>query len=676
MKPQNKKRCNIAATLICSILLTIAAFAAGLVFFKGIAIAPVLFCIVVGLLLLLCISSAVCAPLYTKRFLSMSEKEKENFILSYRDDVQKDIDYEAKKLKRTITVIKIYEVFIFILYVATAFLAGAAGVNTSSSTILVPLWGIMCMLFKLFESNVKFDFSEYTEEKDLPYLYALAKKAMDTNGVKGKIRIVILPDCNAGIQKFKDTYSVQVGVYMLCVLSEDELYQVFLHEFAHMAYDYKSLFDKVNKLLSFLSNNELFISRFLSASALPEVILSLKTELFSTVAAIHNERYADNAIKKHGNPQAAINGLAKIGMYYFFDAEPNDYAVRFWSRDEMTKTPCSDYCAEFKKALLERKDFWSELYEKEIPARISSHPTFKQRKEAFGCESFSVELPDDNASEYRKECNKAIEMCNEKWYNANAQTFAEQKKECYTEPLETVEKYESSDKQYPVDELRHVIDAYSALCRYDKAEQVCDYIISLGEPEEVDSYAFYVKGSLLLSRYDSRGIDYMYNAIKGNHNAIEPALDEIGEFCTKMGLQKELDEYRKKSIELVQQDRDEFSKTSYINKNDNLCADDMPKEMLSEIINVMLDKGGDEIDQIYLVRKIVSDTFYASIFIIRFESDECDKTREILDKIFNYLDARPEHFSLFTYEKNYVKILKKIKGSLVYDKVSKNNSEN
>ena len=121
MKPQNKKRWDIAAALICSILLTIAAFAAGLVFFKGIAIAPVLFCIVVGLLLLLCISSTVFAPLYKKRFLSMSEKEKENFILSYRDDVQKDIDYEVKKLKKTITVIKIYEVFIFILYVATAF---------------------------------------------------------------------------------------------------------------------------------------------------------------------------------------------------------------------------------------------------------------------------------------------------------------------------------------------------------------------------------------------------------------------------------------------------------------------------------------------------------------------------------------------------------------------------
>lgn len=250
------------------------------------------------------------------------------------------------------------------------------------------------------------------------------------------------------------------------------------------------------------------------------------------------------------------------------------------------------------------------------------------------------------------------------------------KKEYYTDPLETVEKYENSDKQYPVDELRHVIDAYSALCRYDKVEQVCDYIISQGEPEAVDAYAFYVKGSLLLSRYDSRGIDYMYNAIKGNPNAIEPALDKIGKFCTQMGLQKELDEYRQKGIELVQQERDEFSKISYINKKDNLCADDMPKEMLSEIINVMLDKGGDEIDQIYLVRKIVSDTFYASIFIIRFESGECDKTREILDKIFNYLDARPEQFSLFIYDKKYVNILDKIKGSLVYDKASKSNSIN
>ena len=92
--------------------------------------------------------------------------------------------------------------------------------------------------------------------------------------------------------------------------------------------------------------------------------------------------------------------------------------------------------------------------------------------------------------------------------------------------------------------------------------------------------------------------------------------------------------------------------------------------MLEEILTFIRSIDQDIIQNIYLVRKTVSETFFASVFIIHFYGGTDAQRDEIMHKIFRFLDSHPSdwQFSLFDYfEYPEVKV-EKIEGSLVFSK--------
>jgi hypothetical protein len=106
--------------------------------------------------------------------------------------------------------------------------------------------------------------------------------------------------------------------------------------------------------------------------------------------------------------------------------------------------------------------------------------------------------------------------------------------------------------------------------------------------------------------------------------------------------------------------------------DDNLVIDTMPKEMLDSILAYIHSVSDQQISRVYLVRKIVSPNFFASVFVIRFREDaefDRNKAGEVMNKIFNHLDTRPEdwHFSLFVYDIQTAQAVGKIQNSCVYD---------
>jgi hypothetical protein len=77
------------------------------------------------------------------------------------------------------------------------------------------------------------------------------------------------------------------------------------------------------------------------------------------------------------------------------------------------------------------------------------------------------------------------------------------------------------------------------------------------------------------------------------------------------------------------------------------------------------------IREIYLVRKVISEDFFSSAFVLNFEYGA---DREVMDRaytaIFNYLDAYPVdwQFSLFLYNRETEMAVKRVEGSLVWEK--------
>jgi hypothetical protein len=145
----------------------------------------------------------------------------------------------------------------------------------------------------------------------------------------------------------------------------------------------------------------------------------------------------------------------------------------------------------------------------------------------------------------------------------------------------------------------------------------------------------------------------------------------VGLFCCITGREKELLEYRERAQVLAQKDIDEYSETSVLSKKDKLIHDDMPSEMLEEILAYIRSVDGGIIRNVYLVRKVVNDNFFISAFVLQFDGGNDEERDDVTHKIFRYLDTYPVEwqFSLFEYSECYNIKFDKIEGSLVYSKL-------
>jgi tetratricopeptide (TPR) repeat protein len=311
------------------------------------------------------------------------------------------------------------------------------------------------------------------------------------------------------------------------------------------------------------------------------------------------------------------------------------------------------------------------MIEKEILPNNATHPTLKIRLETLGVEDVdAIEYPRDSA--YADEIQKVLDFADKKLIELH-DTYEQDRREQYLEPLERITKWKESGEPIAAETYADIIADLHRLGRYEDAERLCERVIE--ELDEYSSYhAYFIKGCAMLYRYEEAGVDLIYHALEGNQNYLENGLNVIGEFFCMTGREQELLDYRARAAQLSQQDKDEFSQTSFLSKNDKLSRDEMPKEMLEEILGYIRSVDCDIIQKIYLVRKTVSETYFASAFVIHFYGGTDAQREDIMHKIFRYLDTYPVdwHFALFDYF-DYPDIkFDKIEGSLVY---SKNNNK-
>ena len=170
--------------------------------------------------------------------------------------------------------------------------------------------------------------------------------------------------------------------------------------------------------------------------------------------------------------------------------------------------------------------------------------------------------------------------------------------------------------------------------------------------------------------YDERGIGDIYFAIENNSNYLQEGIDAIGTFCCLTGNQKELNIYRQKALELAQKQKDEYSQVSVLTKKDRLSEESLPEGMLDDILAYIRSVDEGQIEKIYLVRKTITEEFFTSVFVIRFDlAAEEETCEQIMHKIFRYLDTCSDwQFSLFDYQEVMSVPVYEVKNSCVYSK--------
>lgn len=600
----------------------------------------------------------------------------QNYIISHREFAEKT----SKQKFLTTNIIRyitdLYAVLICILAFLIAFCSGVLFETDWS----VPLCFYSAFLFLSSFSRIRFSPSKdifeedksYVNEKDYPEIYKTIEKAKTALNCKGEVKFAITPDCNAGIAKIGNIYSVQLGAVLLNTLSQEEIYNILLHEFAHIknnnAFTTKSgayyiWLDngKTPHYLSFLT--ELLFCCF-------EYVFSFQFNLYLYASSIINETNADKAMAVYGNANHSASALVKIKYFELFGWENvNSDEKCYFEQETPDVSFISDTITTFKEAVPIRANDWNRLIESEILSRSATHPTLKMRLENLGVSTPEVlNLPDSD--KYTEECKKTLNHIEKLIYDDRVKNYEEYKKLYYTEPKALIDAWENAGKPVIAEEYADIHNALHTLGRVTDAYNLCEKAISVLSPTAA-CYAYYANGSYLLHNYDDKGIDYIYKAIENNSNYINVGLNIIGEYCCLTGKANQLEAYRKRAIELTQLAKDKYNLVNTLNEKDRLTAENLPQELFDGIMNYILSIDTDRcIDNIYLFRKTITDDFFSSVFVIKFSANTNDVIKNnIMHKLFCYLDTCSEHqFSLFDYAGIGDVKINEIPNSCVYSK--------
>lgn len=612
-----------------------------------------------------------------RRYVDRIEKQQvgqiQQFVYSHRERAE---EMAAQKLKATRFWRKMTTCYAILLGALGVVIAVCAGLTWRSGFCVVlcfvAILLIMSVLFRIRISKKAAAFDQdnaYISEEQFPGLYRLAKRAAKTIGCSGAIRIALLPNCNAGIARVGRIYSVQLGVILLSILSEQELYSVLLHEFAHMAgnnnvankerdYHIWLCEGKVSHVFFAITNS--FYSFF-------DTAYELQYLLYEYASTILMETAADQAMLLCGDPNAAASAMTKIQYYDLFvwekgtEDEPcafeQEQPEEHWMEKELQK---------FLQKVGAREAKWQQLLAVEIQSRSATHPILRRRLEALGITEPQIVMADTESC-HAKECAKALAYVDDLIFEEQAEDYEERRKAFYLEPKAQVDAWEQAGKPVIAQEYGDVVWALRQLGRNTEAMALCERAIE-ELPRSASNHGYFMRGCYRLHCFDEAGIADIYTAIEGNMNYLQEGIDAIGAFCCMTGNQSELDIYRDKAVALHQKHKDEYSHVGILRKKDKLSAEHLPGNMLEDILAYIRSIDNGQIEKIYLVRKTITDDFFTSVFVIRFDlqanEEECSV---IYRKIFQYLDTCSDwQFSLFDYYDVLEAQVYRIENSCVY----------
>ena len=634
---------------------------------------------VFGVLAVLPILLLVANLLAAKRFMAGINRAKvadmQNKMLRQRELAQQASGKLLSRLQGIRHAATAYAIFVWLLGACAAVFAGMLA--SVSTTLYLPLLFYAGLIFHAAYSRVykptppeSNPNAPVLNRSEYPKIYAVVDRAANALGCRGDITVRLNMDCNAGILRDGKTFYLQIGIVLLNILSEEELYSICLHEFSHVA-DKNRANDFEMKYGAWVGGGKpygglmLFVNNIFTFF---DVYYLFNHMTYSYATSVVHESEADRDMLTHGDAKTAASALLKLSYDDKFQWENgvDDEESQF-----VSEVPDPHFLSgrldAFKAAIEARHADWDAMIDLEILPNNASHPTKRMRFDILGIEHPEL-IEDTSSPEYRAELQKALDLADEKfasgWVN-----YEQTRKEAYLEPLARINAWKEQGSPVTAEGFGDILSDLRQLGRQTEADELCERAIA--ELDENSSpLAYYQKGCKLLYRYDPAGVDLIYHAIEVNYNFMEEGLQMIGQFFSMTGREKELQEYRERARQMAQRDKDEYSQAGVLSKRDKLGADQMPDGMLENILEFIhsIDEG--IIKNIYRVRKTVTESFFVSVFVIHFWGGTDEQRGEIMHKIFRYLDTYPVdwQFSLFDYADHTDIQFDKIEGSLVWTK--------
>ncbi len=539
----------LSALAGCSFAIAITLLAAGLVYL----IAAALFSIVATLKL-------------KKQVLNLSIENVHTMFENERSKIHSDVQSAKVKVARLVLLSRLYALSLVFaaLLVATGTVAAIAALSPITEgdmgDFILADFMLALAFYALFALEPLATFMKSYDrgaqcpqknnllaEVSYPLLYQTARRAADMVGFKGVFGLAHNLE-NENIAVMEEPFVI-ILLPPLCVdlLTRDELFQVFLHEFAHVVendtafsqtlFAVRNAFDVQNRTL-------LPVTKKLFFSAI-DFKLSMQCDIYQRFSSLLREQHADEAILKHGNPQHFVNGEVKTLLLdrYLVEALAT-FNFRLFANEQ----PPTDYYEQLKNAFLA----WLPLYaERELlrlkntlPSRSDTHPTLTMRMQAAACETYDYSAVEPDEA-YRAETKKLLLECNR--VRASWQDWKEAREDGYLPVMERIGYFESTDDP---DDFATAHALYDYL-NYDmeKAEAVADKVLS----DDCDNPpAVHVKGIALYIRYDRQALDYLHRAASSATAVAENAVPLYGDAVLESGDEQLVEKMRSEQAQIQQ----------------------------------------------------------------------------------------------------------------------------
>ncbi len=625
----------------------------------------------IAAMVVFCIGNRVAASVFVSRCFPETQEEQAAFIEEHRAACYQDPEAVFRRLG-DIAALPITLLILYYLLTIGMLVTGAMGMNV---TLILPILLLFMPIYRHMENAPQHLCREELVPADqLPLLHDIAKRAAKTAGIKGSIRIQIVTGESCDVSRFGSLYVIFFGTRALSVMTEEEIYACIVRTMA-----LRPTRAEERKLMRHYRLGNLGSATPRAAGFVFDIFYSLAGVYLDWYAPLYNmafNRYAGRRtaaiIEREGLTRAYLNAVAKSHMHDYFDFEWFSHIKEPFYAPE---TPPDGYemtvCTVFRETMRQRADVWSKTVFDIIPPANYIGITLSEERALFGGDHLPapdpLEFADENSA-YFAECIKAIQSTARPIPEA---AYAAARKDNYLDKIAVIEKWEASDRNWPTSELSPVINAYRFLNRYDEMEALCDRIMETEPSYFAQAHAIYEKGICLMWRYDVTGIDYIYRAMDLNQNYMEEGLKFVENYCRLCGLSDELETCRRRAANLMEAHAANHEGAGTLTHTDKLEKETALDEELPAILDYMIESGEGTIERIYLVRKVISEDFYTSAFVLYFTpgSDE-DTVRHAYEAIFHYLDGYPldRQFSLFIYNNETKMAVKMVPESLVWFK--------
>lgn len=623
-----------------------------------------------AVLLLLALANLIISAKLLKQINKKSVREVRDLVTGKKLTDEPSLMRQRRHINSAIVWTYIYFFLMLAMSPATAILGGLLS-RTPLGWVLAVLsfYILFSYTFTLLQEREHPQIFGLLRSKDYPALYGMLNRVRKKLGCRR--RIALCSDGQFGASAFYQrnlsSYFINLGAALLPLLTDEELENMLIHEVAHIRYGDVRHTETLAFLRSILCGALEAAAPFGVFFRLPAALILWCGSIDMAISSEISERRADRAILQYGNPSVYTGLLAKLGCKDLYDVETERWLPEpEYLPKEPRQHPILRFAEAFRRAVSERLPFWRTLLDQELPPLMDSHPTFRERRESLGNHPYDVVFPAASADDpISAELRRITETVEEGSRPDSPEEYAAAREEYYLKPKKLVDEWEAAGEPlWEPDRMIPVIEAYMRLIRFDRAEAICDRMLSELPDDFGLTYARYIKGRILLDRWDPAGIALIDRALDDNNNYTDEGLQTIIVFCRWMNLPDELTAHREKLMDKSQHSIDVNDRFNSLTPKDRLSAETLPDGRLEEILNFIhgIDTGN-AISDIWLVRKTVTDDAFTSAFVVRFRDDTEDGVlNDIMNQIFRHLDNCPYdwQYSLFLYEPAFDRFLNSI----------------